>query len=417
MIRKEINFDRFVRGLLAVGLLAGCCWLMGYLSEVLVPFLVAWIVAYLLYPVVTFFERRCGLRYRAVSILVTLLLVGGVVTGLVWITLPALIGECMHLKEVALAYIENGVAAIDIPQEVGEMVTKRVREYGVDRMLREADIAGTLKTTVPQVWDLVLSTAGMLFNFLASLIAVLYLFLLLMDYEKYAHGWLDFVPRTRRRFAAALVADIEHGMSGYFRGQALIALSNCVMFSLGFLIVGFPVPVGLGVFIGLISFVPYLQVAGIVPAAILALLSTIDTGASFWLLMVEVLGVYVVVQVVQDTIVTPKIMGHIMGLPPAVILLALSVWGYALGIVGLIIALPATTLMVSYYRRYVVPREEAADLAPDGVFPGERNLTEEELSEVVARLSEEEERLMSAAGFHLSGENKNAEDNLKKIKE
>lgn len=402
MFRKEINFDRFVRGLLAAVLFTGCCWLLNYLSAVLVPFFVAWMAAYLLYPVVQFFEKRCRLRSRVLSILVTLLLTGGVLTGLAWVTLPALAGECVHLKEVALAYIENGVAAIDIPEEVGEMVTRHVREYGVDRMLREADIAGTLRTAVPQVWAVVWSTAGMLVSFAASLIAVLYLFLLLLDYERYATGWLNFVPRGYRSFAATLAADIEHGMRGYFRGQALVALSNCVMFSVGFLVVGFPVPVGLGVFIGLISFVPYLQVAGIVPAAVLALLAAIDTGASFWLLMAEVLAVYVVVQILQDTVFTPKIMGRIMGLPPAVVLLALSVWGYALGITGLIIALPATTLMISYYRRYVVPCGKTCGALSGGAPCGANGAPGGDEAEMMARLMEEEERLLSATGLSLS---------------
>lgn len=70
--------------------------------------------------------------------------------------------------------------------------------------------------------------------------------------------------------------------------------------------------------------------------------------------------VYIVVQVLQDTIVTPHVMGKIMGLSPAVILLSLSVWGYILGIVGLIIALPVTTLMISYYRRYVIGNKEVS---------------------------------------------------------
>lgn len=103
-------------------------------------------------------------------------------------------------------------------------------------------------------------------NLLASLISLLYLFFLLKDYERYAYGWIDFVPHSRREIARQLVGDIKQGMNGYFRGQALVALSNCVMFSVGFWILGFPIPVGLGCFIGLISFVPYLQVIGFVPA-------------------------------------------------------------------------------------------------------------------------------------------------------
>ena len=103
---------------------------------------------------------------------------------------------------------------------------------------------------------------------------------------------------------------------------------------------------------------PYLQVAGILPATILALLKAAETGENFWWLIGGVILVYLVVQIIQDAVVTPKIMGKIMGLPPAIILLSLSVWGYMLGIVGLIIALPVTTLLLSYYRRYIVKAPE-----------------------------------------------------------
>ena len=120
-------------------------------------------------------------------------------------------------------------------------------------------------------------------------------------------------------------------------------------------------PIGLGCLIGVISFVPYLQVVGMVPAALLALLKAAESGENFWWLLCLVLIVYLVVQVLQDTIFTPRIMGKIMGLPPAIILLSLSVWGYVLGIVGLIIALPVTTLAISYYRRYVVGSERITD--------------------------------------------------------
>ncbi|MBR1733596.1 MAG: AI-2E family transporter, partial [Alloprevotella sp.] len=119
-------------------------------------------------------------------------------------------------------------------------------------------------------------------NIVASLIGLLYFFFLLKDYEKYADGWLHLIPRERRAAASMVVGDIERGMNGYFRGQALIALSNCVMFSLGFLIIGFPMPIALGCFIGLISFIPYVQVVGILPAALLALLRAADTGQNFW---------------------------------------------------------------------------------------------------------------------------------------
>jgi predicted PurR-regulated permease PerM len=72
--------------------------------------------------------------------------------------------------------------------------------------------------------------------------------------------------------------------------------------------------------------------------------------------MLGALIVFAVVQTIQDTILTPKIMGHVMGLNSAIILLSLSIWGSLLGILGMIIALPMTTLLITYYQKYVVKK-------------------------------------------------------------
>jgi predicted PurR-regulated permease PerM len=160
-------------------------------------------------------------------------------------------------------------------------------------------------------------------------------------------------------------------LCGYFRGQLLIALSNCVLFTLGFLLIDFPMPLALGCFIGLLSFVPYVQVVGFLPATLLALLRAAESHENFWVLIGGVVAVYLVVQIIQDTVVTPRIMGHIMGLSPAIILLALSIGAAIGGIGGLIIALPLTTIALLYYRRYVVgdttglAAEEAAAKEPE----------------------------------------------------
>ena len=86
----------------------------------------------------------------------------------------------------------------------------------------------------------------------------------------------------------------------------------------------------------------------------MAVVKAADTGESFWMIMLSALIVFAVVQTIQDTILTPKIMGHVTGLNPAIILLSLSIWGSLLGILGMVIALPMTTLLITYYQRYVI---------------------------------------------------------------
>lgn len=145
-------------------------------------------------------------------------------------------------------------------------------------------------------------------------------------------------------------------MNLYFRGQALIASIVGILFSIGFLIIGLPMGVVLGLFIGILNMVPYLQLISLPITALLCVVWTVSTGGDFWVIFAESMAVYIVVQVLQDMIITPKVMGKAMGLNPAIILLALSVWGSLLGFMGLIIALPLTTLILSYYNMYVIDR-------------------------------------------------------------
>lgn len=353
-MHKEINFDRFIRGLIALVLLCCAYLLIDTLSGVLIPFFVAWAIAYMLQPAVVFFQNTCRLRNKALSVTLVVLLFLGLLTLIGWFFIPALVTESMHLKDVALSYIQNGAENSTIPTSIQDFIRKHAAELQLDNLLQQENVQEGIKRILPKAWEVITSTAGSLISFLGSLIAIIYLFLLLLDWERYANGWINYVPYRRRPFMQKLVGDVETYMAGYFRGQALVALSNCVMFSIGFLLIGFPMPVFLGVLIGLISFVPYLQVVGIIPATLLALLEAADKGENFWLLIGGVLLVYIVVQVIQDIVVTPKIMGHIMGLRPAVIFLSLSVFGYLLGIIGLIIALPITTLMLTYYKEYVI---------------------------------------------------------------
>lgn len=354
MFGKEINFDRFVRGLIFMTVLVAGYFLVCYLSPVLLPFVVAWAFAYILYPVVNFFQYKCRLHFRMLSILVTLVIVIGIISTLLYLAIPVMLEELLHLKDVAIAYVSGGTGADSLPEVVQKFIRENSDKLRIERLLNEKDLMSGLKEALPRVWNMLLSTANVLISIVSSLIALLYLVFMLNDYDRVKKGWIRFVPKSKRSIAKKIVSDIDNGMSGYFRGQALVALANCVLFSVGFIIIGFPMPVGLGVFIGLISFIPYVQLLGFFPATVLAILCSVDTGRNFWMLMLGVIAVYCIVQVLQDSIITPHIMGKILGLRPAVVLLSLTVWGYLLGIIGLIIALPLTQILISYYRHYVV---------------------------------------------------------------
>ena len=103
---------------------------------------------------------------------------------------------------------------------------------------------------------------------------------------------------------------------------------------------------------------PYLQIIGFIPTIVLAILKAADTGGNFWIIIASALAVFIIVQAIQDGFIVPRVMGKITGLNPAIILLSLSIWGSLMGMLGMIIALPLTTLMLSYYQRFIIKQRK-----------------------------------------------------------
>jgi predicted PurR-regulated permease PerM len=190
------------------------------------------------------------------------------------------------------------------------------------------------------------------------IIIFLYLVFILLDYEKIADGIKNIIPPKYRALGSEIFDDIQSGMNRYFRGQALIALIVGIMFSIGFSIIGLPMAIVFGLFVGLLNLVPYLQTIAVVPALLLVVLQSAQTGQSFLSAFLGLFIVFIIVQGTQDLILVPRIMGKVTGLHPAVILLSLSIWGSLMGMIGLIVALPLTTLIISYYKRFVLRESE-----------------------------------------------------------
>ena len=357
MERKPITFDTFVRGILAVALIVGIVMLLGRLSGVLVPFFLAWLIAYLLFPMVKFFQYRLHMKYRILAILCSFIVAGSVLTGVFWLMIPPIIEESGRVTQLIVQYVQTDETMSNIPKLVQKFIHDNVDINQLKKLVTQDGFIDTVKSAIPKVWAVIAQSISVVSSVFSLTMVVLYTLFILLDYEEITMGWPQLLPRRYRPFARRLVADVEEGMNKYFRGQALVAFSVGVLFSIGFLIIGFPMAIGLGMFIGLLNMVPYLQLVGLIPTVILAIVKAADTGQNFWVIMLLALLVFAVVQVIQDTFLTPKIMGHVTGLNSAIILLSLSIWGSLLGILGMIIALPMTTLLINYYQKYVIKQK------------------------------------------------------------
>ena len=354
MKTKTFTFDRVVRILISIVIMVAGYFLILRLSSVLIPFLVAWLIAYLLYPIVTFFQYKCHVKSRVVSIIITVLLIVGIIIGGCYLIIPPIIEEIGHLKDIIVEYVSTDSTVESISSEVQNFIKHNIDLNEITQALTVKDVSEFVKEKVPQFFSFISSSVSAIVGFIASLIAIIYLFFILVDYELMAEGLFKLMPKERRDIVHEIMQDLQKGMNSYFRGQTIIAMCVGVLFAIGFLIIDFPLAIPLGLFIGFLNLVPYLQVIGFIPTIVLALLKAYDTGQSFWGIILAALIVFCVVQAIQDWVLTPRIMGKVTGLNAAVILLSLSIWGSLLGFVGLIVALPLTTLLVSYYKRYVL---------------------------------------------------------------
>lgn len=351
---EKITFDRFVRGLLLVMGVVGLYYLLDALSGVLLPFFVAWLLAYMMYPLIIFLEQKCRIRYRLLSIMVAIVMVFGVFAALIVFTVPPAVQQMVRLSDDLLHYASTYLSGTDIPEQIEFFLHQNFDHNTIVQFFRRDEVVDAIQAAATQAWEFLSGTMSIVWFFVDVMMVLLYLLFFLLDYEKVNKNWLQVVPKAHRAVANHIASDIKREMNAYFRGQALVAFLVGVLFSIGFLIIDFPMAIGLGLFIGLLNMVPYAQTLGFIPTIILALLKSNDTGQNFWFILLMAVVVFCVVQAIQDLFLVPKIMGKAMGLKPAIILLALSVWGSLLGIIGFIIALPMTTLGWAYYQRFVL---------------------------------------------------------------
>ena len=357
MERKKITVDSFIRAVILGAIIIGVLMLLKRLSGVLLPFFLAWLIAYLIYPLVSFFQHKLRLKNRIISIFCALFTLSVIGSVAFYLLVPPMIQEFLRVKDLLIEYFSTTHTASNVPTTLSEFIRQNIDLHILEQMFSQENILDALKVTVPKLWSLISESINLLFGFFTVFLILLYIVFILLDYESISEGWAHLMPKKYRKTVTGILNDVKDGMNRYFRGQALVALCVGILFSIGFLIIDFPLAIGLGLFIGALNMVPYLQIIGFVPTIMLAILKAADTGDNFWIIIASAAAVFIVVQIIQDGYLVPRIMGKITGLNPAIILLSLSIWGSLMGMLGMIIALPLTTLMLSYYQRYIINQE------------------------------------------------------------
>ncbi len=416
------TFDRVVRMVLSAATIILVLALLRYLSDVLLPFAAAVVLAYLLNPLVNAFERWT--KRRGVAVAMTIGGLGMVGLAVVVLVVPLMVWQISQFQD-ALGRLKEDLSAsvapaVDGPATIPKAGSTEVAEkpageksaFGV-RELREAweeyrrdadkhsrserlarvreKVRGTYvgdllergieytesdefsawlvsmaKRVAVGGWTLVTFVVNLILGLTGLIIVLIYLVFLLLDFPEYVRDWQTFLPPHYRQPIVEFLEQFNTALHRYFRGQFVVAISVGILFAIGFSIIGLPMAVPFGLFVGLLNMVPYLQAVGLVPGVLLAGVRAIESDSSFVVSVILVLVVFGVVQVIQDALITPRVMGRATGLRPVAILLGVFIWGKLLGFLGLLLAIPLTCLGIAYYRRFILLRSpEAAGVTPD----------------------------------------------------
>ncbi len=208
---------------------------------------------------------------------------------------------------------------------------------------------------LPGALGVLSQTASIIFAIVSLVFIAMYTTFLMFDMPKISRKVRTLIP-LESDDKPDLLRKTNLLMKAYFRSQSLVAFLVGVLYAVIFSVIGFPMGIAFGLFIGILNMVPYLQVASMPVAFFLGIVYSLDTGIPFWEVLLIIASIYLVVQIVEDMLIIPKIVGTEVNLPPVLILLSISVWGKLLGFIGLVCAIPFTCIVIAVFQEYAEHR-------------------------------------------------------------
>lgn len=362
--RDEQQIVTMVRGLLiAVFVVVG--WtILGTLAHVLAPILAALGIAYLLDPVLERMVAR-GMS-RAVAATVLLVAFLGLVTGLVMVLVPLAIHEVQHFIADLPEMIDKSTrwlaqnTGVELPEHyLLPQDDAAAGESAWSQYLQSPEFQAMVEDAIgpaQQLAGAALGGALSLMAFLAELLLVpVFAYYFLLDWPHITGRIKKVVPPRRRGKVLEILGDVDRVVSGWVRGQAIVTSILAVLYAIGFSIVGIHLAIPIGLIVGLLTVIPF--VGTFVGAAIVLAVTLLD-----WQGVEPVVGVTVVIIVLhllEAMVLTPKIVGHRVGLSESAALFAVVAGGKLLGFVGVLLAVPIAATVAVLIRHAVREYEKS----------------------------------------------------------
>jgi predicted PurR-regulated permease PerM len=372
MIKRAWTIDRVMRFLFMATGLGILLWILNYLSAVLVPFFAAFLVAYIFDPLVCKIQNK--VEYRIIAVVIVLSMMILVVGGALWIFIPMVVEEVRHLGVLIQKLFSDSTwmerLSAFVPKDLWREFKSLVSWDKVADAMQSLDFWNAAQSVagkiLPSAWGVLTKTSSLVMWLSGVGLIFMYLVFIMLDMPKLRQGVKNLFPKRYKDDASEFAQEMDRFMGNYFRAQSFVALSVGILYAIGFGAIGLPMGVAFGLFSGALNMIPYLQLTTIPLALLLAVVYALEKGMPFWEVAIIVLGIYLVVQLIQDLFLVPKIVGSSMNLPPVGILLSLSIWGKLLGFLGLIVAIPFTCLCLVYLEKI---QKKADDIVESVVEP------------------------------------------------
>lgn len=274
---RPYTFDRVVRLVISLCIFAFAIWLINLLKDVLLPFCVACLIAYLFEPFVQYNRRLLHLKGRIIAIFVTLFEAMMFFGLLCYFCIPSVIEEMHQMARLLRDYANSDVSITYLPPQLHDVLKRNIDFEQMAQALTRQDIEGLFHKGM----SVLSGGVHVVLSIVAWLIVFLYVIFIMLDYDKLMNGFRLMVPPRARPVAYKIGRDIKDSMNHYFRGQALIACVVAVIYCVGFLLCGLPLAVILGLGTAVLFMIPYCQYLSIIPVTLLCLVESAGEGGGF----------------------------------------------------------------------------------------------------------------------------------------
>lgn len=337
-------------------------WFMYSLLGILFPFIAAFLLAYLFNPLVVRLERKRIARWVG-SLLITL---GGlaVVVAVVLFLLPIAVVQFQGLIN-AVSAIAQSVVDVMRSGRVFDLLADWGLPADQARRILAEELSPRLEGILTQLFKSVLGFltgfSSLILQIINAIIIPFLFFYMLKDFPRMKETFAAFLPDAARPNVLAFVASVDDLLGRYLRGALVVALIQGALSAIVLTLIGVDYALVLGVMTAILNFIPYVGlITSLVVASIVALFSGGAVGAK----VIGVIVLYLSQKLLEATVLAPKIIGSKVGLHPVVLILCLMVFGYFLGFVGMLIAVPTTALLISLAKEWRRVRQAPAVETP-----------------------------------------------------